>query len=82
MDAGVKAFQDLSWLISLRNKLVHYKARKVNIEELKNTDFLWAEDAKRAIDTVKNVAQELEKIDNNINIEWTTKSYNKYPYFD
>jgi len=82
LDAGVKAFQDLSWLISLRNKLVHYKARKVNIEELKDTDFLWSEDAKRAIETVKNVAQELEKIDNNINIEWTTKSYNKYPYFD
>lgn len=82
LDAGVKAFQDLSWLISLRNKLVHYKARKVNIEELKDKDFLWSEDAKRAIETVKNVAQELEKIDNNINIEWTTKSYNKYPYFD
>lgn len=82
LDAGVKAFQDLSWLISLRNKLVHYKTRKVNIEELKDTDFLWLEDAKRAIETVKNVAQELEKIDNNINIEWTTRSYNKYPYFD
>ena len=82
LDAGVKAFQDLSWLINLRNKLVHYKARKVNIKELKDTDFLWSEDTKRAIETVKNVAQELKKIDNNINIEWTTKSYNKYPYFD
>jgi hypothetical protein len=82
LDAGVKAFQDLSWLISLRNKLVHYKTRKIDIKELKDTDFLWSKDAKRAVETVKNVVQELEKIDNKISTEWTTKSYNRYPYYD
>ena len=82
LDAGSKALQDLSWLISMRNNLVHYKSRKVNVEELKTTDFLWSEDAKRAIETVKNLAQELNKIDDRILIDWTTKKYEKYPFFD
>jgi hypothetical protein len=82
LDAGSRPLQDLSWLITLRNKLVHYKSRTVSIEEIKDTDFLWENDAKRAIETVKNLAQELKKIDNDIHIDWTTKSYNKYPYFD
>jgi len=82
LDAGSRPLQDLSWLITLRNKLVHYKSRTVSIEEIKDTDFLWENDAKRAIETVKNLAQELKKLDNDIYIDWTTKSYNKYPYFD
>jgi len=80
LDAGSRPLQDLSWLITLRNKLVHYKSRKVSIEEIRDTDFLWENDAKRAIETVKNLAQELKKIDNGIYIDWTTKSYNKYPF--
>jgi len=82
LDTGSSALQDLSWLITLRNKLVHYKSRTVSIEEIKDTDFLWENDAKRAIETVKNLAQELKKIDNDIYIDWTTKSYHKYPFFD
>ena len=82
LDAGSRPLQDLSWLITLRNKLVHYKSRTVSIEEIKDTDFLWANDAKRAIETAKNLAQELKKIDHDVHIDWTTKSYNKYPYFD
>jgi len=82
LDAGSRPLKDLSWLITLRNKLVHYKSRTVSIEEIKDTDFLRGNDAKRAIETVKNVAQELKKIDNNIYIDWTAKSYNKYPFFD
>lgn len=82
LDAGSRPLQDLSWLIALRNNLLHYKSRTVSIEEIKDTDFLWENDAKRAIETVKNLAQELKKIDNDIYIDWTTKSYNKYPWFD
>ena len=82
LDTGSKALQDLSWLISLRNSLVHYKSRKVEVKELKTTDFLWLEDAKRAIETVKNLTQELNKIDNRIHIDWTTSKYEKYPFFD
>ena len=82
LDAGSRPLQDLSWLITLRNKLLHHKSRMVSIEEIKDTDFLWRKDAKRAIETVKNLAQELNKIDNDIYIDWTTKSYKKYPFFD
>ena len=82
LDAGSRPLQDLSWLITLRNELLHYKSKKVSVEEIKDTDLLWGKHAERAIETVKNVAQELKKIDNNISIEWTTTSYNKYPYFD
>ena len=82
LDAGSKPLQDLSWLITLRNRLIHHKSRKVSVEEIKDTDFLWGKDAKRAIETVKNLAQELKKVDNKIFIDWTTKSYNKYPFFD
>jgi hypothetical protein len=82
LDAGSSALQDLSWLITLRNKLVHYKSRKIEIDDIKETDFLWGDDAKRAIETVKNLAQELKKIDDDIYIDWTTKKYEKYPFFD
>lgn len=82
LDAGIRPLQDLSWLISLRNKLLHHKSRKVSIEEIQDTDFLWAKDANRAIETVKNLIQELKRIDDDIQIDWTTKRYDKYPYFD
>jgi len=82
LDAGSKALQELSWLITLRNKLVHYKSRKIEITDIKETDFLWGNDAKRAIETVKNLAQELKKIDADIYVEWTTRKYEKYPFFD
>jgi hypothetical protein len=82
LNAGSKALQELSWLVTLRNKLVHYKSRKVQISDLKETDFLWRDDAKRAIETVKNLARELKKIDNAIDIGWTTNKYEKYPFFD
>ena len=82
LDAGSKALQELSWLITLRNKLVHYKSRKIEVADIKETDFLWEKDAKRAIETVKNLAQELNKIDDRVLIDWTTKKYEKYPFFD
>lgn len=82
LNAGSKALQELSWLVTLRNKLVHYKSRKVQISDLKETDSLWGDDAKRAIETVKNLARELKKIDNAIDIGWTTNKYEKYPFFD
>ena len=82
VNAGSGALQDLSWLITLRNKLVHYKSRKIEVNDIKETDFLWGDDAKRAIETVKNLAQELKRIDDDIHIDWTTKKYEKYPFFD
>lgn len=82
LETGSKALQELSWLITLRNKLVHYKSRKIEVADIKETDFLWGKDAKRAIETVKNLTQELNKIDDRILIDWTTKKYERYPFFD
>jgi hypothetical protein len=82
LEAGARPFQDLSWLISVRNKLVHHKTRTLDMEQIKDTDFLWADDAKRAIETVKNLAQELKIVDSDIHVEWTTKSYDKYLFFN
>lgn len=72
LNPGSSALQDLSWLINMRNKLVHSKSRKIEIDDIKDTDFVGQDDAKRAIDTVKNLVRELKKIDNDIDIEWTT----------
>lgn len=82
LNAGSRALQELSWLIALRNKLVHSKSRKIQINDMKETDFLWGKDAKRAIETVKNLAQELKKIDDAVDIDWTTHKYERYPFFD
>jgi hypothetical protein len=82
LDAGSRALQELSWLITLRNKLVHYKSRKIQISDLKDTDFLWEHDAKRAIETVKKLARKLKKIDDAVDIDWTTHKYERYPFFD
>jgi hypothetical protein len=82
LNTGSKAIQELSWLIKLRNELMHYKSRKIEIHNIKETDFLYEKDAKRAINAVKKLAQELHKIDNSIFIDWTTKKYEKYPFWD
>jgi len=82
LDTGSSALQDLSWLITLRNKLVHYKSRKIEIKEIKETDFLWGDDGRRAIETVKNLVKELKQTDDDICIDWTTKKYEKYPFYD
>lgn len=70
LDPGSKSIQDLSWLITLRNKLVHYKSRKIKIREIKKSDFLWEYDAKKAIQTVRNLISELKKIDKKVCIDW------------
>ncbi len=82
LNAGSKAFQDLSWLITLRNKLIHHKSQKIDISLTKKSDFLWGDDARKAIKTVKNIAKELKKIDIDSDIDWTTWKYEKYPFFD
>ena len=52
---GSAAMQDLSWLVSLRNRLAHFKSKTINVEEIEESDWLWYEDAERAVMTVKRV---------------------------
>ena len=70
LNPGSKPVQDLSQLITLRNKLVHYKSRKIGIDKIKESDFLWEYDAEKAIRTVKNIVLKLKKIDKKIDIDW------------
>ena len=68
LDPGSKAVQDLSWLVTLRNKQVHYKARI--IDEVKESDFFWEYDAEKAIKTVENLVLKLKEIDKTVETYW------------
>ena len=70
LDPGSHAMQDLSWLISLRNRLAHFKPRTVTVEEIKESDWLWYEDAERAVRTVKRVVSMLKQFDPRVEIDW------------
>lgn len=70
LDPGSRALQDLAWLITARNRFVHYKSRVVKIEDMKETDFLWHSDAERALATVSNVLLELQAIDGEVERGW------------
>jgi hypothetical protein len=70
LDPGTSAMQDLSWLIAVRNKLVHYKSRMIKIDDLRESDFLWETDAQRAINTVKRLIPRLKKIDPVVDTIW------------
>ena len=70
LDPGSHAMQDLSWLVSLRNRLAHFKSKTITIEEIKESDFLWPEDAERAVRTVRGVVSLLERIDPQAETYW------------
>jgi hypothetical protein len=70
LDKGSKWFNDLSWLISLRNRLVHYKTKVCKIEEIASGDFLFEEDAGRALETVKQSVLALKEVDKKIETRW------------
>ena len=70
LDPGSRPVQDLSWLVELRNRLVHYKSKEVTIEEIKESDFLWYEDAERAVRAVKGIVSALKGIDRRAQTDW------------
>jgi hypothetical protein len=70
LDSGSRPLQDLKWLVRLRNRLAHYKSEELTIEQIKVSDFLWYEDAKRAIATVKGVITALKEIDPKVDADW------------
>jgi hypothetical protein len=70
LNPGSAAMQDLSWLVSLRNRLAHFKSKTITVEEIKESDFLWYEDAKRAVRSVKRVVLLLKRIDSKIDTDW------------
>ena len=40
------------------------------------------EDSDKAIETVRNLVQQLSNMDARILTDWTTRKYEKYPFFD
>lgn len=70
LDPGSHAMQDLSWLVSLRNRLAHFKSKTIPVEEIKESDFLWPEDAERAVRTVRGVVSLLKRIDPQAETYW------------
>ena len=70
LDPGSQAMQDLSWLVALRNRLAHFKSKMITVEEIKESDLLWHEDAERALNTVKGVVSLLKRIDAEADTNW------------
>jgi hypothetical protein len=70
LNPGSAAMQDLCWLISLRNRLAHFKSKTITVEQIQDSDWLWHEDAARAIRTVKRVVSLLKRIDPRADAEW------------
>jgi hypothetical protein len=65
------AMQDLSWLVSLRNRLAHFiKSKMITVEGMDQSYWLWYEDAERAARTVKRVVSLLKRIDSKVDTDW------------
>lgn len=70
LDPGSAVMQDLDWLVTLRNKLVHYKSKKVAVNNIQTSDFLWYEDAARAVQAVRRVNAALKGLDPEAEMDW------------
>ena len=65
-----QAFEDFGNLISLRNRIIHDKPRKKKLFELDEKDMVYENDAKNAINAVREMIGQLSKIDSNIETDW------------
>lgn len=68
--SGSSAMQDVAWLVALRNTLAHFKSKEVAIADIRASDFLWYEDAERAIRAVKTSTLALREIDGRAETAW------------
>jgi hypothetical protein len=66
LETDKQDFQDLKWLINLRNDLTHFKIKEKSAQDIdmtipiKQKDFITEEHAKKAIKTMKNVISLLD----------------------
>ncbi len=72
-----EAYTDLKWLFDFRNKLAHSKGEEKTLREMMKEDsttaaMVAANNAKRAIDTVKQVVNALQHLDSQLDIDWLT----------
>jgi hypothetical protein len=70
LDPGSRPLQDVAWLVELRNRLAHYKSKDLTIDQITVSDFLWYEDAERAIRAVRGAVLALGRLDRNAHTDW------------
>lgn len=70
LTVGSRPMQDLAWLVALRNTLAHFKSKELAIADIRTSDFLWYEDAERAIRAVKGSVLALSEIDGRAETAW------------
>jgi hypothetical protein len=70
LDPGSRPLQHIVWLVGVRNKLVHYKSKELALDQIKESDFLWYEDAERAITAVKEAVRVLGSLDPLAETDW------------
>lgn len=70
LNPGSAAMKDLSWLVSFRNRLTHFKSNTATLEEIKESGWLWYENAERAVKTVKRIVSLLKQIDAEADTDW------------
>lgn len=70
-----QSYELLKWLFKLRDSLVHFKTKKKRICDL-NPDEVWIEEkhARKALEAVSNLVQELKNLDSTIDIEWLNEA--------
>jgi len=67
LETDKQEFQDLKWLINLRNDLTHFKMKEKSVQKIDMTtpinqkDFITEEHARKAINTAKNVINILDE---------------------
>lgn len=75
-----QSYELLRSLFKLRDKLVHYKTRKKKVSELREQiDWVTEDHAKKAIECVESLLNELKLLDSNIKIDWL-RDAEKDPY--
>jgi hypothetical protein len=70
LEAGGKPYLRIKNLFRLRDKIAHYKSRRVRPDRLAKRDLVVFPDAEKAIEAVRTGVAALNKIDSNANKEW------------
>lgn len=70
IDPGSLPIQRLGSLVTLRNKLVHYKTRTKIISQIKDSDWVSVNDARNGVETIRGLIEALKDIDDSVETEW------------